>query len=221
VEDWRRITEHYRALTNDQLAELALDFADLTEMAQQILEGEMRNRGLSRPQIASAPQKKAEIAPASAPDFFLDRSESDNSQPGIDELEEDNRPHEYTWKTLLCECEEWEQAWQLQEVLRRAKIESWVEGSRASRNWELRYPRVLVAADQLDEARKIAAQPIPQEIIDASKETVPEFKVPHCARCGAADPWLESVDPVNAWRCEICGKRWTDPAPAPSGEPQS
>ena len=71
---------------------------------------------------------------------------------------------------------------------------------------------MLVAADQLEQARAIAAQPIPQEIIEESKTEVPEFELPVCPKCGAADPVLEGVDPVNTWRCEACGYEWTEPA---------
>ncbi len=73
-------------------------------------------------------------------------------------------------------------------------------------------PRVLVAADQLEQARDIAARPIPQEIIDESEADVPEFKPPVCPKCGAAEPVLEGVDPVNTWHCESCDYVWTDPA---------
>jgi ribosomal protein L37AE/L43A len=42
---------------------------------------------------------------------------------------------------------------------------------------------------------------------------VPDFEPPVCPKCGAEDPLLESVDPLNTWLCEICGEQWTDPAP--------
>ena len=33
---------------------------------------------------------------------------------------------------------------------------------------------------------------------------------PACPKCGAPDPLLESVEPVNTWSCEICNATWTD-----------
>ena len=70
----------------------------------------------------------------------------------------------------------------------------------------------MVAADQLDQAREIAARPIPKEIVEQSKMQTPEFEPPVCPNCGAGDPVLESVDPVNSWRCEACGKEWSESA---------
>jgi ribosomal protein L37AE/L43A len=80
------------------------------------------------------------------------------------------------------------------------------------------YPRVLVAADQLDQARAIAAQPIPQDIVDDSKTGAPEYEVPKCPKCGAEDPILESVEQANHWRCEQCEVEWTEPAEVTDGQ---
>jgi ribosomal protein S27E len=109
---------------------------------------------------------------------------------------------------VLCECEERDQVYRIREVLKRVGVESWVQ----SRGWGLVYPRVLVAADELDRAQTIIANPIPQDIIDESHETAPEFEPPRCPSCGAEDSVLESAEPVNAWKCEICGREWSDPA---------
>jgi hypothetical protein len=131
--------------------------------------------------------------------------------PVADEDGDEEHPaHAFTWKTPLCECDEREQAWQIREVLRRAGIESWIE-TPTSYAISLSGPRVVVAADQLDQAREIAARPIPQDIVDESKMKIPEYELPSCPRCGAADPVLESVDPVNTWACEACGAGWSDP----------
>jgi len=74
---------------------------------------------------------------------------------------------------------------------------------------------VLVAADQLDEARAVAARPIPPDIVEQSKIAPPEFEPPFCPKCGAADPVLENADPVNEWKCEVCGAEWSDPVAGP------
>jgi hypothetical protein len=135
--------------------------------------------------------------------------EFDASAPNPDPEQED-QPVEFTWKTLLCECEEREQAWQVAEVLRRAGIESWIEGPRSQNSFDVIRPRVIVAADQLDDARAILAQPIPQDVIDQSKVKVEDFVPPACPKCGTSDPLLASVDPANLWLCEHCGARWGD-----------
>jgi ribosomal protein L37AE/L43A len=82
------------------------------------------------------------------------------------------------------------------------------------RSASLASPRVLVAADQLDQARAIAAQTNPQEIVEEEKEEVPEFVEPKCPKCGSEDVVLEGVDPENTWRCEQCDEQWTETSPA-------
>jgi hypothetical protein len=67
-----------------------------------------------------------------------------------------------------------------------------------------------VAADQVEEAREIAAKPIPKEIVEASRTGVPEYELPVCPKCGAGDPVLEDVDPVNRWLCEACENEWEE-----------
>jgi hypothetical protein len=217
IEEWQRLTEHYRELGDEELEELAYDFADLTETAQQVLRGEMRMRGLGDPQSPRESQKTPDrpMAPRFAssvdPDQRYDRANGDggNGQDGLRK--------EYTWKTLLCECDEREEAWQIREMLKRAGIESWIEAP-GLYSTDLSGPRVLVAADQLDLAIEIAAKTIPQDIVDQSYEEVPEYQPPECPQCGAEDPVLESAEPTNSWLCEACGKQWTEPAGDAIGE---
>lgn len=245
ISEWQRLTEQYRGMNDDELRELAYDFADLTQDAQQVLRSEMRSRGLGDPETASAAPKaqpvRREPPPAlmqigNAPkgsDSIVDRAaiafgasslELVPDTPDADD--EADGPHDYTWKTPLRECDTQEQAWQLSEALRQAGIESWIERPQAysSRHASLiglpgfeligmERPRVLVAADQLDQARVVAAQPIPREIVNASEMSSSEFKAPKCPACGAPDPVLEGVEPENTWRCEQCGKEWTESLP--------
>jgi ribosomal protein L37AE/L43A len=206
AEEWRRLRELYSEKNDEELRELAADFCDLTEVAQQVLRDEMKIRGLDKPQAAIEAASNP-VRPASLQGHLGDTQSNSAAMSGECDL-----PCEYTWKTLLCECEEREQAWQVAEVLRRAGIESWIE--RPQSPFGLSGRRVLVAADQLDEALQIAAQRIPQEIVDLSKIKLPDFEPPVCPSCGAADPVLEDVNPVNTWQCESCGRQWTESAPA-------
>lgn len=190
--EWRRLTELYADMYDEQLQELAADFGNLTEMAQQVLRDEMKKRGLSDPTQPKPPQ--------SLPVRFT------APEPGEAAGEE---PAEFTWKTDLCACEDWKHAWQIREALRLAGIESWIDSSSRYGNGGTG-PRVQVAADQLDEARQVIAQPIPQEIIDESNTDIPEFEAPHCPQCGTQDAVLISVEPVNTWSCEACGREWSE-----------
>lgn len=205
--EWQRLTETYSKMYDDELLDLAADSVDLTEVARQVLGDEMKKRGLEE-QHAESTMPNAPSPPAvTQPGLGFDPSDA------AKEGEESDPPHDFTWKTPLCECNDWEEARQLSEVLRRSGIESWTIGPGLYSPYaqlDQSSPRILVAADQLDQAREIAARPIPQEIIDQSKTEVPEFEPPVCPKCGAGDPVLEDVDPLNTWKCEACGNQWTE-----------
>jgi ribosomal protein L37AE/L43A len=204
--EWQRLTQLYREMGDGELEELDAGKGDLTEVAQQVLRDEIRKRGLDGPSKPGTEPRQAGNFGASkwgtGNDAAVDEDAAEASEP----------PVEYTWKTPLCECEDREQAWQIQEVLRQAGIESWIEGPGYSIAPEMSNPRIVVAADQLEQARQFISRPIPQEIVEQSKMPVEEYVPPACPSCGAADPILEGADPVNAWRCESCGKQWTEQA---------
>jgi hypothetical protein len=161
---------------------------------------------------AYVPRKNFDLLAGPLTDSYVVPSEHDGSE------QEDDLPLDYTWKTVLCECNESAAAQQLAEALERAGIESWIEAL-PSYSIGVGNPRVLVPADRLEEARAVAAKPIPQDIIDFSKTEVPKFELPDCPRCGANDPVLEGADPVNSWLCEACGAQWSDSEEAtPAGD---
>ncbi len=207
IEEWQRLTEHYRGISDEELLELAGDFADLTQTAREALRGEMRTRGLGDP-LAARHSPNQITTPQLDPrgNFGLE------SDPSLHDVEDrnDDSAHDFTWKTQLCECESSEQARQIHQALLRAGIDSWVEqpGSRYAISHS--YPRITVAADQLERAVEIASQPISQDIVDQFNAASPEFEPPCCPKCGAGDPVLEDVEPVNSWRCEACGNEWAD-----------
>ena len=203
---------------DEELNHLAADFLDLTEVAQQVLRNELSKRGLPPPGARAAAPRRPE-SPYSQRSAVCDDAGDGLSQScDVNAIDKDNSTREFTWKTLLCECETTEQAHQIREMLNREGIESWVEepGTR----WSVFSPRVVVAADQLEEAIEIAKRPTPQEIIDESEMEVPQYEPPRCPACGAEDPILESAEPTNCWLCEACGKQWTEPIVDATGEPQ-
>ncbi|MGA9072422.1 MAG: DUF2007 domain-containing protein, partial [Terracidiphilus sp.] len=159
VEEWRRLSQHYREMSDEELYELESEIAGLTETAQQVLREEMRTRKLEVPRKV---EPESSVAPSAARRWELVREASEDEE----EVQQDEgQPHEFTWKTVLCECNQAIEAWQLRAVLRQAGIDCWVDGSHSRYSNDLGYPRVLVAADQLEQAREVAARPIPQEII--------------------------------------------------------
>jgi hypothetical protein len=204
VEEWQRLTQLYSEMGDEELRELHDGIADLTEVAQQVLRDEIKKRGLSETRRPNDTEKDPERLTVPPWDCVLDAPATE------DEAEKGDLPHEYTWKTLLCECENREKGWQLQQVLKAAGIDSWIEGPGYHVVADLSNPRILVAADQLEQAREIASRPIPQAIIELSRIPDEEYVPPVCPNCGAEDPVLENADPVNSWQCESCGKQWTD-----------
>lgn len=243
VLEWQRLTAEYRQKSDEELLDLACDYADLTETAQQVLRSEMRSRGLGDPADPKSVKalQPAQAEPIEAP-LALKNARCDGGTTADIEYEpfvafggrapelvpdtpesrdEAEGPHEYTWKTVLCDCETTEQARLLSEALQKAGIDSWIDHPGSTyryRGSSVEYPRILVAADQLEQARAIAAQPIPQEIVAESKEEIPEYVEPKCPQCGSNEVVLESVDPENTWRCEQCDAQWTDTLPAAAGE---
>jgi hypothetical protein len=212
MEEWRRLSTLYSEMSDLEIRDLAAQSNDLTETAQQILRDEMKKRGItdSRQTVRSSDGDSVGVQWDGTEDSDLD-PDSDVSEAGA---------REYTWKTGLCRCDSIDEAAQRGEMLRRAGIESWVQrpGSRFVVPWlEIGVGdlQINVAADQLDQARAVIAQPIPQDIINQIKEeeSAPAYEIPSCPRCKAEDPTLESVEPTNNWLCESCGYTWSDPVP--------
>jgi hypothetical protein len=294
--EWRRLTEHYAGMYDEELLDLARDYKDLTEMAQQVLRDEMKKRGLSdptapRPKQASRPVSEPASQPMrtvraveSAPpdpraeqdrvrfaqhyatlsdDDLLDLAEEIGSltagaqlalgqelekrdlgsmhatteaqdeeetdalsraeqrmaarKDGFEEETESGGPRDYTWKVELGEYDTRAEASQRMEMLRRAGIESWFVNAAAYFADPYAQPatyRISVAADQLEEAQHIVAQPVPAEIVEQSTTPAPEYEMPRCPRCSAADPVLIDTEPSNKWLCESCGNEWAEPISA-------
>lgn len=232
VTEWQRLTEHYRTMSDGEVEELALDVANLTDTAQQVLRSELSSRGLRQPGGASNAPMLSGFSQSDRSDSFFNRSTAFSASH--DELDkEDAESRESELRLPLCECEDWKHAWQVCAMLKPENIESWIQDAQGDIQDSILYSpemgpplsvsasrafRVLVAADLLAEAREVAAQPVPREIVEASEINVPEFTIPKCPRCRAEDPVLLSVNPVNRWRCEQCEAEWDDAAAVTSLE---
>jgi hypothetical protein len=226
---WQDLTDNYRRMSDGELLELAEKPEDLTEVARQVLRDEMKLRRLDQPRQASSnPRTTNATTPRKNGDRLAGTLAGSYPLPSNLEIADDadndvdqEPAWEFTWKTLLCDCESNEYAFQLRAALARHGIESWVTEVPAN-STDVVGPQVHVAADQLEQAQAIAAQPIPQDIIDEWNIAVPEFEPPACPQCGSKEEVvLQGAEPVNAWLCEACGGEWNDPEPgheeSPSG----
>jgi hypothetical protein len=207
AEELLRLTRHHRQLCDEDLLDLFEHLADLTPAARQVLGDEMKSRGISDPANALASLDPNLPEPLARAEALIEAREAAQRA-----ARNSSGPREYTWKVDLCECDEWDQVWQIRRVLQRAGIESWARGATADNYQLMMRPRVMVAAEQLEEAQSIIVQPIPQDIIDESKLEIPEYQLPHCARCQDQEPTLIATEPSNQWLCESCGNEWRDPA---------
>ncbi len=216
VRYFQDLSENYRQMSDGELLELAEKPEDLTEVAQQVLRDEIGRRRLEKPKPAAMPQRTSPQRTSFDPNTHIDVvggpfADRYAPPPEFEDSDDAEAAPDYTWKTLLRDCETNEHALQLAEALKRQGIESWVRQV-SPYSTDIRGPQVYVAADQLEQAQAIAAQPIPQDIIDEFKAVIPEFELPVCPQCGSTDEvMLESADPVNAWLCEACGAEWNDP----------
>jgi hypothetical protein len=216
MEEWRRLTMLYGEMGEVEIRELATQINDLTETAKQILRDELKKRNSEKSLSSHSTDRKAADNDTAAVHWD---SREVNYQDADDDSAEIGSV-EYTWKTGLCRCDSIDEAAQRGEMLRRAGIESWVQrpGTRFVVPWlELGVGdlQINVAADQLEQALAIMAQPIPQDIVDEIKEeeSTLAYEIPRCPKCKAEDPTLESVEPSNNWLCESCGYTWSDPIP--------
>lgn len=204
---WRTLTSHYAEMTDGELLNLAADFGDLTDIARDVLRDEMRKRGLGDPQQTEALQQNVP-----------NEAGRQTNNPG----DRPDSPEAFVWKAQLWDCGGEDEAWQICEALRSAGIESWIDNSRtysSSLPVEAGMPldmsgsriRVFVAADRLEEARSVLARTNPGNTTNKANNGQEDYEAPACPTCGAADPILEGIEPSNCWRCEICGRQWSDP----------
>ena len=61
-----------------------------------------------------------------------------------------------------------------------------------------------------ERAATILSQPSADELKAETEEAFEGFDCTACPACGGAETLLESVDPVNQWRCDPCGHTWLE-----------
>ena len=192
MEEWRRLTSLYGEMGDVEIRELADQIGDLTPNAQQILRDELKKRGWSndgaKPAAASRGENDAVVR--------WDQ-EQDTAADGYGEMSGGDQASDYSWKVALCRCDSLDEAAARGEMLRRAGIDCWIQrpGARSVVPWlELGVGdiQINVAADQLDQAKLIVAQPIPQAILDeVSEQNATPLTKRRCVR--SAEP------PIRRW----------------------
>ena len=108
MEEWRRLTTLYSEMGDIEIRDLVDQINDLMPNAQQILRDELKKRGIVEPGpsgvaipivVSAAARDRRTFSHFCLPQRKLPDAEQE-------EEEDDDGPREYTWKTLLCECQD-------------------------------------------------------------------------------------------------------------------
>jgi hypothetical protein len=183
---YRDLVTLYGTYGDEELIELARGMDDLTAMAQEVLKGELTRRRIPIPSPNTAKLPNTVKESDSEIDHFVDLA-----------------PQDCIW-----EFAEAEDALAASEALKAANIENSVILPRSD-TLDMRPPRLAVSPEDVEKTEAILSKPIPEEFRILAR-TRGEFVVPSCRKCGVPDPVLESIEPANEWRCEVCGYTWTE-----------
>jgi hypothetical protein len=184
----------YGTYGDGELIELGRGMADLTEMAQEALKGELTRRGLK-------------IEPTAAP--VQERVLTDEDLADMRTYAE-SAPAECTF-----DFEDEAAASAAYYALMREGIEAIVV-SPSRPTSDHHGLRVVVTPQDAERATVILSQPSTKQLKSEMEEVPEEFALPHCPACGGEETLLESVDPVNQWRCDDCGHTWLEETVSPA-----
>jgi len=181
---YQELVTLYGSYGDDELVALGRGIADLTEMAQEALKGELTRRGLK---IAPAGER-AEVRILTDDDLRDMRTYAESAPAECIFDFENERAVTAAYYALTAEG-----------------IEAIVVsgGARPDKQG----PRVVVTPKDAERAAAILSQPSAEEL---KEEAFAGFDLPKCPACGGAETLLESVDPVNQWRCDGCGHTWLE-----------
>ncbi len=185
AQQYDELTKLYSTFGDEELQTLAREMDDLTEAAQQVLKAELGRRSLDTP------------APAAA---VIDPPHDDLAESPLQAFAA-MAPDE-----CVFEFAELADANAARKVLTDAGIESVIPSRQFG---SMSSPRVVVAPRDAMSAELILSRPIAPDP-DHLEEEGAAFVEPTCPQCGTVDPLLESVDPTNQWRCEVCDHVWSD-----------
>ena len=189
AEQYQDLTALYSSYGDGELVDLGRGMADLTGMAQEILQGELKRRGLT-------------IVPAAAPieqRILTDEDLSDLRSYAA------TAPAECTF-----EFEDDRGASAAYYALSVADVQAIVLSAQ-NKKGDVRGPRIVVTPKDAERAAAILSQSLEGDLQPVAEEP-DEFALPHCPKCHGEETLLESADPVNQWRCDDCGNVWLEDA---------
>jgi hypothetical protein len=184
---YQELVTLYGTYGDNELMTLGHTMDDLTDVAQSALRDELARRGL-------------EIVPAELPHSPILNEEDLSNLRAYAE----SAPPECTF-----EFENEHGASAAYRALLEANIEAVVLSEQQSQ-LSLRGPRVVVAPKDAELATAILSSSLTDKFKIAEEDVPEEFALPDCPMCNGEETLLESVDPVNQWRCDDCGHTWLE-----------
>jgi ribosomal protein S27E len=186
---YQELVTLYSSYGDGELIALGRGMADLTEIAQEALKGELTRRGLK-------------IAPSSRP--------VEARVPTDEDLADMRTYAESAPDECIFDFQSEEAASAAYYALTREGINAIVVSPKNAKS-DNHGPRVVVTPKDAARAAAIFSQLSTGKLTEEPLEaTDAEFVVPRCPACGSEETVLESVDPVNNWQCEDCGHTWLE-----------
>jgi hypothetical protein len=190
---YQELVTLYGSYGDEELVELGRGMADLTEMAQEALKGELARRGLKIVTV----KEPVEARVLSEEDLSDMRTYAASAPAECIFDFEDERAVTAAYYALTAEGIE---------AIVVSGMPGDSEGARPGR----RGPRVVVTPKDAERAAAILSRPSAEELKAETEEAFEGFNLPQCPACGGVETLLESVDPVNQWRCDQCGHTWLE-----------
>jgi hypothetical protein len=188
TQQYQELMTLYGSYDNNELLQLGRGMTDLTDMAQEVLEGELVRRGLEIALLTEPAEKRVLT----------------------DEDLQDMRAYaEHAPTECIFDFENDRAVTAAYDALSAEGIVAIVV-SRSGAKSDNRGPRIVVTPKDAERAAAILSQPSAEELKADTEETPLEFALPRCPACHGEETLLESVDPVNQWRCDGCGHTWLE-----------
>lgn len=223
--EFSRLAGLYSQMPDEQLQQVAEDFADLTAIAQDALRTEFAKRHLALPEPPKPPASTAvkEQLVAERPAVTV---AINPPPPGAEGLVEIARFRDVPVATMM------------KGALESAGIQCFLaDDQMINTNWfysnALGGVKLLVSPADFDAAKEVLEQPIPERIEFAEGE---EYEQPRCPKCGSLNVSFQNIDEATAfgsawmgiplpytldrWECKDCEATWKEDEEDDKAEPQ-
>ncbi len=184
--EWKRLTELYSSMSDDELLRIAADRKDLTQLATEVLNAEMKSRSLVKPHDQQCELPTDEAAAAELPEDLV-------------EVAQFRFPSEGALAKAAFES---------------AGIETWVFDGTMAKYVGVGV-RLAVKPQDAEAAQQILSQPIPESFEVEGVGTFEQPRCPKCKSLNISygtaiyDGMVDrEMLPDEQWWCQECGAKW-------------